>query len=135
MALLFVNLTATFMYFINPKFQRENWKEATAYVSANATPTSIVFFESTYSIAPFDYYNKQKISSYGVLDSFNPTRSYVEEKVHIYTKSIDKIFLFQYLSEITDREGLVFQALTDEGYKNTATRDFEGVGFVYEFQR
>ena len=132
---LTINLISATIYFANSKFQRENWRGATLYVHQNSTPKTVVLFESTYSIAPFDYYNKGKIKSQGVLNSFNPNQIEVSQNVKAQTAGMNKVFLFQYLSPITDPQGLVFQELTKMGFVNVSTRDFAGVGFVYEFKR
>ena len=51
------------------------------------------------------------------------------------TQDTNKVFLFQYLSQITDPEGFVFSELSKKGFANVHTKDFDGVGFVYEFAR
>ena len=132
---LAINLTAATIYFTKPQFQREHWRDATSFVLKNSTPKTTVLFESTYSIAPFDYYNRNQVKTAGVLDSFNPNPSQVSTKVKEQTGAADKVFLFQYLSPITDREGLAFQELSKSGFVNIATYDFQGVGFLYEFKR
>lgn len=131
--MLLINLTSATIYFTNPKFQREDWKKATSFVKENSTKTSIVLFESTYSIAPFDYYNNGIIEAKGILDSFNPTKNAVDQNIKSYTLNKNKVFLFQYLIQITDPQGLAFQALIDNGFANTKTDNFQGVGFIYEF--
>lgn len=133
--MLLINLTSATIYFTNPKFQREDWKNAARFVKENSTGNSIALFESTYSIAPFDYYNNGKVEAKGVLDSFNPTKNAVTENVKSYTQNKNKVFLFQYLIQITDPQGLAFQALVDNGFTNTKTDNFQGVGFVYEFTK
>jgi len=132
---LSINLTSTAIYFTNSKFQRENWRSATEYVFQDSTPATIVLFESSFSFAPFDFYNKGRLKAEGALESFNAKQDKVKEKVGALTNGKDKVFLFQYLSSITDPQGLVFQELTRQGFVSTETRDFDGVGFVYEFTR
>lgn len=135
MLALVINLGATVIYLENPKFQRENWKGAVSYVKNNLKPKTVVLFEADYPAGPFDYYNKTGIEAYGALSNFNARSEDVEKKVKDYTKDKDKVFLFQYLSGITDPQGLVFQELVNQGFKNTKTTDFNGVGFVYEFSK
>ena len=133
--MLFVNLSTSIVYFTNDKFQREDWRHATNFVIENSTPTTAVLFESSHTFAPFDYYNRERIKAEGALESFNAEETKVKEKVKKLTENKDKVFLFQYLSSITDPYGLVFQELTKQGFVSTNTQDFEGVGFVYEFTR
>lgn len=132
---LIVNLISSTVYLTSPKFQRENWRQATAYVHKSSTEKTVVLFESNYPLAPFDYYNAKKVASHGGLDSFNPSEEKVRERVKAFTENKNKVFLFQYLSQITDPQGLLFKELTKEGFITTVTKDFEGVGFVYEFNK
>lgn len=132
---LIINLSATVIYLQNQKFQRENWRDATDYVIKNSAQNSVVLFEADYPAAPFDYYNRNNVEAYGALSNFNAQPEEVEEKVKLYTKDKEKVFLFQYLSGITDPNGLVFSKLTDEKFKNIKTLDFSGVGFIYQFER
>lgn len=130
---LAINLISTSVYFLNPKFQREDWRSATNYVIGNSTPNSLVLFETNHSIAPFDYYNHSNVNAQGALDQWNPTPEQVLGSVKKLTFGKNQIFLFQYLSPITDPQGLVYEQLTKEGFTNTRTYDFHGVGFIYEF--
>lgn len=132
---LVINLSSTFAYFQNPKFQREDWRGATNYVIQNTDKNTITLFESNYTMGPFDYYNYGRIKAEGGLDSFNPNPNIVHDKVLALVKGKNKVFLFQYLSQITDPQGFIFKELTQNGFVNTSTKDFHGVGFVYEFQR
>lgn len=132
---LAINLISATVYFTNPKFQRENWRGAVSYVSQNATPKTMVLFESNFTTGPFDYYNTAKIPASGALNDFNPDPELVKRRVEALTGDKNKIFLFQYLSQITDPQGLVFEQLTNLGFNNTSTKDFNGVGFLYEFTK
>lgn len=135
MIALSINLVSASIYFLNPKFQRENWRDAVSWVYQNATPQTLALFESPYSVAPFDYYNHGQVKTAGALDSFVAESDEIKKKVKTIAGDHNKIFLFQYLSGITDPQGLVFKELTTQGFVNTSTKDFPGVGFIYEFQR
>ncbi len=132
---LAINLVSLSIYYLNPKFQREDWKAATNYVIQNSTLSSIVLFESAHTVAPFDFYNQGKIDAAGALNGFVAKREYVENNIKMMTDSKDQIFLFQYLSGITDPGGILFEEITEAGFENIDTKDFAGVGFVYEFRR
>ena len=132
---LSVNFVSLGIYFTNTKFQRENWKGAVAYVHAASTGDSTILFEANDSFSPFVYYNKGHVKAYGALESFTANKKEVAAKVDDLTQNVKKVFLFQYLSPITDPEGLVFSELSKKGFTNVSTKDFDGVGFVYEFAR
>lgn len=131
--LLAINLTCSIIYFWNPKFQRENWRDATVYIEQSSSKDSIALFESTSVVPPFEYYNLKGVKAAGILDSFSPNPSRVASNVQAATSGKNKVFLFQYLSPITDNQGYAFKSLTDQGFINTKTSNFEGVGFIYEF--
>jgi uncharacterized membrane protein len=130
---LTINIVAIIVFLINPAFQREDWRKATNYIINSADKNSVVLFESNYTTAPFDYYNNQKVAAFGGLDSFDAGTSNIKAKVTKYTKGKKKVYLFQYLSGITDRQGLLFKEISSQGFYNTKTEDFNGVGFLYEF--
>ncbi|MCR4324900.1 MAG: glycosyltransferase family 39 protein [Candidatus Curtissbacteria bacterium] len=132
---LAINMTAATIYFTNPKFHREHWKEAVSFVSANSSPTSVALFEAGSSMAPFDFYNNGQIEAKGAINGLNAKPEEVEVKVKEATKGKTKVFLFQYLTQITDPQGLVFKELSRQGFVNTGTKDFSGVGFVYVFEK
>src|SRR3989344_4402689 len=132
---LIINLASSSIYFINPKFQRENWRAATDYIRQQSVNNSIVIFESANTFAPFDYYNRSAIKAAGGLNGFSAKENEVKQNVQMLTQDVSQVFLFQYLSGITDPQGLLFQELTRNNFRNTQTKNFEGVGFVYEFTR
>lgn len=132
---LAINLISSYIYFSNPKFHRENWKEATYYVFQNSTPSTIALFESTHPIAPFEYYSHGQIAAFGGLDSFAPNPQKVSGIIKEVTTGKDKVFLFQYLSAITDPQNFIFKELSQLGFVNVQTKDFSGVGFLYEFKK
>jgi len=132
---LIINLTSSAFYLSMPRFQRENWREATSYVEKTSDENSLILFESPYTFGPFDYYNRGKTQAVGALENFNPSQSEVRNKLDDLTRNKNRIFLFQYLSQITDPRGLVFEELTKLGFNNIKTDNFNGVGFLYEFKR
>jgi len=132
---LTINLVSLGIYFTNTKFQRENWKGAVSYIQSASDNNSIVLFEASGPFLPFDYYNKGRLKAYGALEGFNSDQKKVAERINQLTQDTNKVFLFQYLSQITDPEGFVFSELSKSGFVNVSTKDFDGVGFVYEFAR
>lgn len=132
---ILINLASSGIYLTNSKYHREDWKNAVKFVASGDTQKTVVLFESNYTMAPFDYYNEGKVEGFGGLDSFDASTSDIKTKVEKYTQGKNKVYLFQYLSGITDPQGLLFRQLSLSGFGNTKTNNFNGVGFVYEFER
>lgn len=123
-----------FQYFTNPRFQREQWRQAVAFVEQNGDGTQIALFAFPQPFAPYQWYSQNRIYSYGVAKNFVVSdidivkvRKLVEQRNHIY--------LFQYLSELTDPRNKLPKILEEEGFVLTNTYDFPGVGFIYEYYK
>lgn len=115
-----VSVLSLMHYFLNPKFQRENWKEALSFVSSNLDDQSIVIFENTELPAPVRYYVSD-------LKDFKPGISSDLERNLIDKR---KVWLFEYLVDVYDPKREVEKRLQSLEFKQTKVYDFTGVGFV-----
>ena len=119
------------MYYINPKYQRENWKEAISYVKEK---NAYVYFKDSNIPAPAQYYGC-------FVDCFPAIFKFpaLNQKDLVNLKSLttyqNKVYLFDYLVEISDPKRLVRSELESAGFRNTETKNFNGVGFVYEYSK
>lgn len=127
---LLISSVFLLMYYLNPAYQRENWKEAVGF--ANQTSAQILF-EDTNLPAPAQYYNCQNcqasLTNFPAIDE-----SGVIDLQKLLTDT-PKVYLFDYLVEISDPNRLVSKRLEELGYKNTQTKNFDGVGFIYEYSK
>ena len=48
---------------------------------------------------------------------------------------MDKFYLMEYLTGLTDPQRTTEEQIADKGYKLTKTYNYEGVGFIYEYSR
>lgn len=135
LGVLIVNFVSLAIYLTNKKYQREDWRSATNYVIQNSNKDSIVLFLDKQPFSPFSYYSTTNVNTAGVVDSSSASKQSIEQKLESILTNKEKVFLFQYLSEITDPKGNTFMGITQQGYINTSTKDFPGVGFVYEFRK
>lgn len=129
---LVIQIISSSVYLLNVNFQREDWRGLVRYL-ASVAGKSPVYFESSGTLPPFDYYTNGYLNAKGALKNF-PARSESDlidlESVPLNVK---EIFLVNYLVEISDPKQLVSKKLDELGYKLSETKDFHGVGFVYHY--
>ncbi len=127
--LILCEIIPTFIYLLNPTYQREDWKEAISYLNQNATENSMVLFEYNEIIAPYIYYN-------GKLDRAMPGLKQLpalttDNIIDLDSKSkVERIYLVEYLEGISDPNNLLVMKIENIGFKNTQIVNFNGVGFI-----
>ena len=107
-------------YYLNPKFQREDWKGAINFVSQKLDNQTLVVFENNEIPAPVKYYSKD-------VSNFVPGLS---GDLSRKLEGKQKVFLFEYLVDIYDSQRLVEQKIKDLQFTQKETYDFNGVGFI-----
>lgn len=115
-----VSVISLAWYYLNPRFQREDWRGAVGFISQNLDNRTLVIFENNEIPAPVKYY-------YSDLSKFKPGLS---ENLINDLAGINKVFLFEYLVDVYDPKKAVEQKLKDLNYSSTKTYDFTGVGFI-----
>ena len=131
LAILFISSFFLILYYKNPEFQRENWKEAIAFVKHQ---NAIVFFEDSNIPAPAQYYKCEPLCLPALFNFPAKTESDLLDIASLSSIS-DKVYLFDYLVEISDLNRLVAKELEKAGFRNTQTHNFDGVGFIYEYSK
>lgn len=134
-----VLILATFLggllqYHIDPKVQREKWREAVDFIESTGDSRSIALFVFPTPFAPWQWYQNNIIAGKGIAPAFlvrdedllNPEKILNDKK---------RIFLFQYLSGLTDPEGKTMAKLEDLGYRQANIKNFAGVGFIYVLEK
>ena len=121
-------------YYINPRFQRENWRDATTYVEKKATDKTQVLFGFPEPFAPYIWYRKNPSLGIGVAKNF-VVREDDLKKVDQIIQTNTQLHFFQYLTDLSDPEKKIPAYLESKGYKNTETKDFSGVGLVYTYTK
>ena len=126
---LIINLGSLSAYYFNPRFQREQWRQAVSWVENKAQNNSLVLFEFGEPFGSWEYYQTNKVEAKaGFKEGSN-----VWLNLSKLTANKNQIFLFQYLVEMSDPQRKVESWLVNHGYRLKQTRDFSGVGFVYEY--
>lgn len=118
--LCLISIVSLFFYYTNPKFQRENWKEAVSEVEQKAKNGGIILFEDNNLPAPFIYYSQNLAPASAGLGLLN-----------FYKKDV---YLFEYLVDINDPSRLLEKQIKNKGFKEIEILNFDGVGFVRHFR-
>lgn len=123
------------LYLFNTKFHREDWRTAVNFVENKLGDKDVVLFEDDSIPAPYAYYSRS-------LDKANrgfvgtPARSmdYVV-KLSDILKDKQRVFVFEYLVDITDPNRFLERRMEELGFRRIDTYDFRGVGFVRLYQK
>lgn len=127
-----VELFCVFVYLFNPRYQREDWRGLVSFLKSQ-NKNSIVLFESSDTLPPFDYYAKGTLNVKGALKDFPVKDESSIADLNYLLRNTTEVYLLDYLVQISDPNRLVAKKLTDLGYREMDTKDFHGVGFVYHY--
>lgn len=117
--IVIISLLASSYYLINPRFHREDWRAAVAYVENNSDVNAVSIFVTNNQRDAYNYYGK-------TVSAFGPQR--LDEPLP------GKIWLFRYVQPIFDPQDNVRVKIESIGYIRQDELDFNGVT-VWEYQR
>lgn len=127
--ILFFEISSSFLYLFNPRFHREDWRDAVLFVS-KIPSSDIVLFEDNNIPAPYRYYAQDLSSASPGLDRIPADVSGLDTKI----KGKKRIYLFEYLGDINDPNRLLPRKLQMLGYSKRDIYNFNGVGFIDLYQ-
>lgn len=128
-----VNIASVISYYTNPYVQREQWRQAVNYVENTALQNSISLFAFPEPFAPYLWYSTKKVPGYGVAWTFRVSQKDLSGLEALY--SARRVYLFQYLTGLTDPDDLIRTYLTAFQFSNIQTLNFPGVGFIYVYDK
>ena len=117
-------------YYTNPYVQREEWRQAVEFVEGSGDDKTLVLFVFPSPFAPYLWYEKGTIEAKGIAPKFildDNDLANLQPEVN----NKNRIYLFQYLTGLTDPKEKTRAFLSENGFANRDTKDFPGVGFVY----
>lgn len=130
--LIGVFLLFTFLYWFRPEYHREDWKGIIANIEQDANVASVALFIFPEPFAPWRWYGSQRVESLAV-GSLLVTQNTNLDQALGPVLDYDRVYLFDYLSDLTDPSVMVKQWLKQRGYKETKSLDGGSVGFVRVF--
>lgn len=132
---ILVSLTFLGMYCANPKFQREDWKSLVEYLNQKNSQEGLVLFKNTTIPAPYLYYDQQEITVQNALAKFPAENPKDIVNLNSVLQGKNKVYLVNYLVEISDPNRLVEQELVKLNFKLDSVYDIPSLGFVYGYSR
>ena len=131
---MITSLAGVFDYYSNPNVQREQWRQVVYYINSIADPKkSISLFVFPEPFAPIQWY-KLNIPTAGIASKFNLTdQDLIRSEALIKNKKT--VYIFQYLTGLTDPLNKTQRYLTSLGYFEQRILNFPGVGFIYIFEK
>ncbi len=126
-----IELFCSFVYLLNSTYQREDWKGVVNFLRSQEP--AIILFESSGTLAPFDYYANGNLNAKGSLRDFPAKDESALIDLENLLKNSKEVYLVDYLVQISDPQRLVAKKLDRLGYQKVSIKDFNGVGFVYHY--
>ena len=96
--------------------------------------TITVIFKFSDSFAPYQWYSRGRVKAIGVLPGLRANPEIIGERM-ASIEDKGNVFLFEYLTDLTDPEHLVEGWLEKNGYRQESIGDFSGVGLIYNYSR
>lgn len=133
--LVLASLCFISIYYLNPKFQREDWRSAALFLNNIKVRNSIILFEDNHVEFPFIYYKKDISNSFAGLKNIEASNLDDVNDIEEFSRNKNSIYIFEYLVEITDPKRLLEKKVLELGFKKTNVYNFTGVGLLLLYQK
>lgn len=130
LVILIIFMFGNLIFWTSPSFQREDWRTASKLISVDDSLT-IVNFPDVF--APLKFYAPD-VYFYPSQEALGKPRSDLDQTLPLVLRDKETVFVFDYLSDLTDRGRSILVWLKRAGLKEEKTHDVPGVGFIYEFK-
>lgn len=132
---LIFDITFILIYFLNPRFQREDWRDAVNSVNTTTDQRTVILHKNIMIPSVFNYYSGLNIKTSPAFKNI-PVKSMDDlNNLENNLRNYNGIILFDYLVEITDPSRILEKEISRLGFKLTKEYDFRGVGFVREYHK
>jgi len=112
---LLIGLTSQFIFWVNPRFHREDWRAAVSYIeNQSESQNAAAVFVNLAQVAPYQYYARA-VPFYGPSNWLD--------------KNLQTIWLARYVQPIFDPNDNVRKEIEIAGFAKIEEKDFNGVVF------
>lgn len=125
--LLSINVYGTFQYYLQPRFQRENWRQLHQLVVDLYPTNSVAVFSFDDPFAPWTWYDD---GSYPTHSTGYFTVSDLSEEDLQSLSQYEYLLVFEYLRDLTDPSNTLIKHTEAMGYTQVNYFDQENIGFV-----
>lgn len=131
--LITISVLGLSFYYFDSKYWREDWRFASGFILNNSNADSLSIFAWPDPFPPYKYYAQNKFAV-GVVNKFPATMLDVERNLAVVNNK-KELFLFQYLSDLSDPNRVIKKVLESKGFKQDNIYNFRGVGFIFHFTK
>lgn len=117
------------VFWTSPQFAREDWRGAGKLISVDKSLSVINF---TDIFAPLKFYAPD-VYYYPTQVTLGKIRPDLDQTLPLVLRDKKRVFVFDYLSDLTDRRRQILVWLKQAGLTEKKIHDINGVGFIYEF--
>ncbi len=133
--IIITSAIGVFQYYLDPRVQREQWREAVQSIESEAPPSSVAIFAFPDPFAPYLWYQNGRVPGIGIAPLFAVRGIDLAHLGMDTPPHVSRVYLFQYLMGLTDPNNDTVQYLLERGFQQIEQKNFEGVGFIYVFER
>ncbi|MEP7166986.1 MAG: glycosyltransferase family 39 protein [Candidatus Woesebacteria bacterium] len=123
-----------FLYYTDQNIQRENWRVVTSQIEMQSPENAAVLFSFRQPFAPWTWYEDKKIPVI-VTGKIRIDQATDLSSVSSQLDSVSIVYLFDYLTDLTDPAHQLQATLNDRGFEQIALIDGKQVGFVRIFKK
>ncbi len=126
---ILVFVLGNLIFWTNPVFQREDWRGASQLINE---PKSISIVNFPGPFAPLQFY-APNVYYYADQESLGKMRTDLDQSLPLVLKDKQRVFVFDYLSDLSDPKRSILHWLKQAGFKQVKVHNYNSVGFIYEF--
>lgn len=131
---LFINIFALGVYYLDSYQKREQWREAVLYIEEMAGGDDVVLFSNPEPFAPYQWYQTKDLGV-GATNSIAPSGEISRKIIDSVILDKNRVFYVNYLQDLMDPEQIVLQSLDEYGFEVVGAKTFHGVGTISEYRR